>query len=87
MNTIKSLLLDAPDGHMDASLKELIGKWGEEPTALELLHVIDLAIYSSLMSGFLLTVIQSLYATQCSREKVTHDELVPLAVWRKELEK
>jgi hypothetical protein len=82
ITSLKTNLLTAPDGYMDACLFPIIEKWGDEPTALQLLEVIDKAIYGALMAGFLLAALRTLYDVKLKEEGKTHDDLVPLATWR-----
>jgi hypothetical protein len=85
MMSIKTVLLTAPDSQMDACLFPIIETWGDEPVALQLLEIIDKAIYGSLMSGQLLYALQLLYEDKLKSEGKTHDDLVPLATWRNEV--
>jgi hypothetical protein len=84
ITSLKTNLLTAPDEHMDASLFPIIEKWDDEPTTIQLLEIIDKAIYGSLMSEFLLIALQTLYNSKLKAEGKTHEDLVPLATWRKE---
>lgn len=77
-------LLAAPDSQMDAAMKPLIEKWGDPPTPLQILEVLDHCINGGLASGFVVKVLQILYDTACKEANVTHEEVVKDAVWRKE---
>lgn len=81
---IKELFSDAPDSHLDKSMVDLIKSWGDDPTPLQLLEVIDKCIYASLSSGFVLGILQTIYDNELKRLGKTHEDLVPLAIWRKE---
>ena len=81
---IKELFSDAPDSHLDKSMVDLIKSWDDNPTPLQLLEVIDKCIYSSLCSGFVLGIMQSVYDAELKRLNIIHEKLVPFAVWRKE---
>lgn len=83
MIELKSLLLQAPDGQLDSSLFPLIEEWSDPPKAIEILEVLDKVIYSSLGSGFTVNVLQLVYNETLQKEGKTHDEMIPLAVWRK----
>lgn len=76
------ILLEAPDGHLDASLKPLIEKWSSPPRAIEVLEVLDKVIHYGAGSGFTVTVLQQFYDGTVSDEGTTHEEVAKLAVWR-----
>lgn len=85
MSTIKKLLLEAPDGQLDACVFPLIEKWDEPATAIQILEVLDKVIYAALGSGFVVTLLQTLYDEARKREGKTDVEVVALATWRNEL--
>jgi len=84
--SLKEMLLSGPDdphAPVDPLLKELIRKWDEpEPSALQVLHVLDMAVHGALASDFVISVLQIVYNTRLSKEGKTHEQLVPLATWR-----
>ena len=51
MKALKEALLKAPDSQLDACMFPLIEKWDDNPTALQILEVLDECIYSALASG------------------------------------
>lgn len=79
---LKKALLTAPDRQLDASMFPLIEAFDTPPTALQLLEVIDKIIFSSLASGFVLTLLQLSYDDILEAEGKTHEDMVPLATWR-----
>lgn len=83
--TLKQMLLTAPDGQLDASMFPLIEKWDESPTALQLLEVIDNCIYAGLASGFVVSMLQSLYEIARDNEGKTREQIEELAVWRQRM--
>jgi hypothetical protein len=83
MNTLCNLLLEAPDEQMDPILKQFISKWDDEPTSLQILEVIDHAVYSALASDFVVSVLQSLYENALKSEGKTDDDNARFATWRK----
>lgn len=85
MTSMKELLLKAPDGQLDACMFPLIEKWDEPATAIQLLEVLDKVIYGALGSGFVVTLLQTLYGEALRREGKTDAEVVALATWRDEL--
>jgi len=82
--TLVEMLLKAPDHELDASMHSLIQKWSDPPKAIQLLEVIDHCIYGSLASGFILSAFQMMYTQALKNENLTHEDLIPLAIWRKE---
>ncbi len=79
----KALLLDAPDSQLDKSLKPLIQKWSEPPSALSILEVLDKAVHGGLASKFAMEVCEILLKDALMRENITLDNLVKQASWRK----
>lgn len=77
-----NLLANAPETQLDASMRQLVKGWSSPPKAIEILEVLDKSIFSSLASGFVVTLLQLSYDDACKNENITHDELVKLAVWR-----
>lgn len=81
--TLKELLLSAPESQLDAKLHPIIQTWPDQPTALQILEVLDHCIHGALASGVVVTLLQIFYKKTCEAEGVTHEELVPKATWRK----
>ena len=79
---MKEMLLKAPDGQLDAAMHPLIAKWDENPTSLQILEVLDHCIHGALASGFVVTVLQSLYDSALLKEGKIHADNEPLATWR-----
>lgn len=81
--TLKQLLLQAPDGSLDACMFPLIEKWNEpDATSLQILEVLDHCIYGALTNGFTTTLLQVLYDHALERERKTHEDNLPFATWR-----
>ncbi len=80
---IKQLLLEAPDSQLDVSIKPLIEKWSEPPTALEVLEVIDQVVYSGLGSDFVVNVLDILLRKAIAGESTTMELVIEQAHWRK----
>ena len=59
MKALKEALLKAPDSQLDACMFPLIEKWDDNPTALQILEVLDECIYSALASGFVIVLLSS----------------------------
>lgn len=82
MQDFKALLLQAPEGQLDASMKPLIEKWDKTPKAVQVLEVLDQCIHASLASGFTIRLLQLLYDTALTNEGLKHEDVIPLATWR-----
>ena len=80
---MKELLLQAPDGQLADSIKPMIQKWDEpEPTALQVLEVLDHCVFSALASEFGMKVLNILYEQAIERENTTKAGVAERAVWR-----
>lgn len=84
--SLRDILLAAPNDQLDHSLFPLIEKWEEPPTALQVLEVVDKCIHCALASGFALSALQEVYRLRLKAEGKTHEELVPFATWRAQLD-
>lgn len=83
MMSMKELMLLAPEGQIDRSLLPLFKLWDEpNPTALQILHPLDLAIYTGGASGFVVSTLQMLYSDALKAEKTTHEEVLKHVTWR-----
>ena len=82
---IKDLLLQAPDGQIAHALFSLIEEWSDPPTALQILKVLDHAVYSGGASTLGMTVLTIEYDSALKRERKSGDDIVNLATWRAEL--
>ena len=82
MGNLADLLLASSDRQIDASMRPLIRKWDDEPTALQILEVLDHCIYGSLASGLVVGALELSYETALGREGKTHADMVALATWR-----
>lgn len=74
-------LLDAPESQMDPKLKDDIRKWNAEPTALEILYILDKMICYSWASGFVVRMFQSFFRMACSKEGKTEEEVLAQRSW------
>ena len=84
MNQLTELLLDAPDGQLDESAKAIIRKWPYQPTALNVLEVLDNCARYALASDFTMSVLHILLDTRIEEEQTTLEEVVKHATWRTE---
>ena len=80
---MKEAFLSAPPGQIDTVVRNIITKWDDEPTSLQVLEAIDCAIHGSSASGFAVGLLQRYYDTLLQKENKKHEDNVPLATWRK----
>lgn len=78
----KFILLGAPNAQLDASMKPLIEKWGNPPTPIQILEVLDHCIHGALATGIVVTVLQMMYKDACIQANTTHEEVIKNASWR-----
>ena len=81
-NDIQEALLKAPDSQLDPSVKPMIQKWKNPPTAIQILEVLDFCIHGSEASGFVVGLLQMMYNQACKAENTTHEQVVLGAHWR-----
>lgn len=79
---IKRLMLDAPEGQLDASMLPLIESWGNPPSSLQILEVIDHCIYAGLASGFAVSAFQALLNIRLHEEGKKLEDITSFATWR-----
>lgn len=80
---LKEMLLQAPDTQLDHSMFPLIEQWSEpNPTALQVLEVLDKCVFSSLASRFTISLLQHLFDAALKTEGKTEAEVVQRATWR-----
>lgn len=80
---IKQLLLTAPTTQVDPSLHHMIEKWSDPPKSLEVLEVLDAAVFSSSASKFVIRLLEVMLQNAIASENVTYEEVVKQATWRK----
>lgn len=79
---LRKLFAEAPEGQLDPALVELVKKWDVTPTALQILEVLDKAIFWGAASGFAVTALQVMLGAAMTDEGVTLEQLTEKAVWR-----
>ena len=82
--SLKDLLLEAPEGHLDKSALESIREWDDtDPKAIQILKTLDMCVNAGLSSGFVVGVLEQMLYHYTTREKTTYEELTKEATWRK----
>jgi len=79
---ITDALLNMSDQALDKTAKEMIAKWGEKPTALSILHTLDMCVHGSLCSGFCINVMDVMLKEAIKEENTSMEELNKQAHWR-----
>jgi hypothetical protein len=82
MREMINALLSMSDSQVDQLLRPHMQSWSDNPTALQLLKVLDMAIHGSLASGFVIGALQVMYDMACKAENLTHEEIAKSAHWR-----
>ena len=79
------LLLKLSDESLDPSMKVMLKAWPEKPAAIQILEVLDRGVFGALTTDFVMHLLTIGYEEACLEEGVTHEDVVKLATWRKEL--
>jgi hypothetical protein len=87
MQEIIQQLLDSPETQLDNCIKtHITDNWVDlQPTALQLLEVLDRIVRYSLASDFVVNILTSLLIAQIDEEDTTMEDVVAQAEWRKVL--
>lgn len=80
--TLKQLLLEAPEGHLDQIAIDSIKEWDDEPKAIQILKTLDMCVHSGLSSGFVIGVLEQMLTYYSLVEKVSYEDLIKQADWR-----
>ena len=75
------LILEAPDSQLDASIFEDIKGWDLEPTALDILLVLDKIVYFSLGSEFTVSMFGMVLTQAMLEEGIDMEKLVSQRNW------
>lgn len=83
--TLKEQMLSAPSEQMDDAIKNIIReKWDDEPTAIQILEVVDHCVYWGASSDFVVRVLNLYLESALKTENKTFDQLIEDATWRKD---
>lgn len=82
MQHLKQILLNAPESAFEPALKELVESWDEEPTALELLRLLDEAAYIGGANEAVMQILDRCLHDRLGIEGITMDDLIGEAAWR-----
>lgn len=85
MSNLKEHLITAPDTQLDQAMREYIKEhWKNEPTALEILEVLDKCVHFALASGLVVMILETMLQTAMKNEHTSMPELEARATWRAE---
>lgn len=80
--SIKELMLIAPSADMTDGIREKIKKWKEEPSAIEILEVLDHTLYYNSAAEMVIYVLQMMFELKSEEERVKALEYAE-ETWRK----
>lgn len=80
---LKDLFINAPETQIDKVLRDKIMEWPDNPSALQILEVLDQGVHGSLCSAFVINLLDIVYKKAIHIEGTTHEEVVKKATWRK----
>lgn len=81
--SLKDIMMSAPDSHISEFLVSHIrDTWDNDPTPLQLLHTMDLAVRGSEVSGMVLNSMDTVLKQKLLTEGKSYEELVSQATWR-----
>lgn len=72
------LILEAPEGQLDPSLIPYIEAWNSEPSAFDILTLLDKMVYGCLASEFTILLFEELLRQAVTEEDTTIDEIFKL---------
>lgn len=83
LNQFKALFLQAPESQLSKQCVSLIAVWDTPaPRALQVLAVIDWAVFTGGASDFALSTLEQILNKLLSVENLTHTQLAQQATWR-----
>jgi hypothetical protein len=82
MQTLKDVLLTAPESQLDPSMVELVRQWSTPPRAIQVLEVLDFCVQGGLASRVVMLALDFELEDALGREAMTREELVKYALWR-----
>ena len=84
-NSLKQHLLTAPESQLDPAMRKYIeAEWQAEPSALQILEVLDKCIHFGLASGLVIMLLESMLNAAVQRERTDMAALEARATWRAE---
>jgi hypothetical protein len=81
-NSLKELLLMAPESQLNQSARDSINEWTESPRAIQILKTLDICVHGGLASSFVISVLEQMLIVSCKEENTTYEEVVKEATWR-----
>ena len=72
----------APEGQLDKQAIEMIQKWDDPATAMQILETLDMCVRYSWASTFAVTVLETYLTVVIENEGTTYQAVVAQATWR-----
>lgn len=82
--SLKDMMLLAPEGNIDPFLMDKIKLWDDEPTALQILEVLDNAVYAASASDMVIHILQMMFEIRTEEERIAAFQYAD-ENWRKRL--
>lgn len=82
MTPLAPLLLNLSDNTLDPIAKEDIRSWASPPTALQILHTLDICVHGSLCPAFVIAALNVALIQALDTEGTSLDAITPQATWR-----
>jgi len=84
---LRELFLSAPESQIDPVLFKSIEKWSNPPSAVQILHTLDHAIYGSLATGWVVSTLQDFLTKRLDTEGLTYEQVEETAnkMWRTQM--
>lgn len=84
-DTIKSIWKKAPDSSLSNELQSIIDRWNDDPSAIQVLELLDWAIHSGGANQFTVRVLETMLYARIKEEHTTYADVIARATWRKEM--
>ena len=83
--SLKELYLQAPESQVDPELLCYVRKWGDEPTAIQALELLDQVVWTGGASGYFCQTLRVVLDKKLADEGITFEQLCEQAPWRKNI--
>lgn len=82
METMKELFARAPEVEIDPSLQPIIQRWDDEPSAVQVLELLDHGTHSGGLSDFVISALRIMLTQAMNSEGLAWNDLVAKVTWR-----
>lgn len=77
------MMLEAPAGQIDPYIREMIRRWSEPESALDVLQTLDAVVLICPDDSFMVKTLQYMLQTKLKITNQSYDDLIKEAIWRK----